>query len=104
MQIAGSGFKILASDLVSLLEICPRLAIALARFSQEMGLQAAQVAACNRVHEVEERLARWLLMSQDRIGGDVVPLTQEFLSHMLALVEQALLWLLVCAKGRAHHV
>jgi CRP-like cAMP-binding protein len=33
--------------------------------------------------EVDERLARWLLMSQDRIGGDVVPLTHEFLAHML---------------------
>src|SRR5256885_2732631 len=37
----------------------------------------------NRLHEVEERLARWLLMSQDRIGGDAVPLTQDFLAHML---------------------
>ena len=48
-----------------------------------MTMQATQVAACNRVHEVEERLARWLLMSQDRLGGDRVPLTQEFLAHML---------------------
>lgn len=46
-------------------------------------MQAMQVAACNRLHEVPERLARWLLMSQDRIGGDRVPLTQEFLAHML---------------------
>lgn len=46
-------------------------------------MQATQVAACNRLHGVEERLARWLLMSQDRVQGDVVPLTQEFLSHML---------------------
>jgi CRP-like cAMP-binding protein len=35
------------------------------------------------VHEVDERLARWLLMSQDRIGGSMIPLTQEFLAHML---------------------
>ena len=48
-----------------------------------MAVQSAQVAACNRLHEVEERLARWLLMSQDRLGGDSVPLTQEFLAHML---------------------
>ncbi len=46
-------------------------------------MQAVHVAACNRLHEVDERLARWLLMSQDRLGGDVVPLTQEFLAHML---------------------
>jgi CRP-like cAMP-binding protein len=46
-------------------------------------MQATQVAACNRLHDVAERLARWLLMSQDRVGGETVPLTQEFLSHML---------------------
>ena len=46
-------------------------------------MQATQVAACNRVHAVEQRLARWLLMSQDRLGGDLVPLTQDFLAHML---------------------
>jgi CRP-like cAMP-binding protein len=48
-----------------------------------MALQSSQVAACNRLHEVDERLARWLLMSQDRLSGDLVPLTQEFLAHML---------------------
>jgi CRP-like cAMP-binding protein len=53
------------------------------RFAQTMAMQATQVATCNRLHEVEERLARWLLMSQDRLGGDRVPLTQEFLAHML---------------------
>jgi CRP-like cAMP-binding protein len=41
------------------------------------------VAACNRLHEVDERLARWLLMSQDRLGSSNVELTQEFLAHML---------------------
>jgi CRP-like cAMP-binding protein len=46
-------------------------------------MQATHVAACNRLHEVDARLARWLLMSQDRLGGDIVPLTQEFLAHML---------------------
>jgi CRP-like cAMP-binding protein len=35
------------------------------------------------LHEVDERMARWLLMSQDRLGGDDIPLTQEFLAHML---------------------
>ena len=46
-------------------------------------MEVTQIAACNRLHEVDERLARWLLMSQDRIGSDVLPLTQEFLSQML---------------------
>ena len=53
------------------------------QYSHVMGMQGAQVAVCNRIHEVDERLARWLLMSQDRIDSEVVPLTHEFLAHML---------------------
>lgn len=83
MQIGGSGFRISGSDLRIVLRKCPNLTMGLARFSHEMGFQAAQVAACNRLHEMDKRLARWLLMSQDRLGGNVVPLTQEYLSHML---------------------
>ena len=42
-------------------------------------------AACNRLHSMEERCARWLLMTHDRAGQDTFPLTQEFLSHMLGV-------------------
>jgi CRP-like cAMP-binding protein len=84
VQVAGSAFRVSAQDLIAALRDCPRLATALQRFTQELGLQSSQVAACNRLHDVDERLARWLLMSQDRLGGnDLVPLTQEFLAHML---------------------
>ena len=48
-------------------------------------MQTTQIAACNRLHEVEERLARWILMTQDRIQLDHLPLTQEFLASMLGL-------------------
>jgi CRP-like cAMP-binding protein len=83
MQIGGSAFKIRAKDFAALLPGCPQLERSLFRLSQEMATQAAQVAACNRLHEVDERLARWLLMCQDRLEGNRVPLTQEFLAHML---------------------
>jgi CRP-like cAMP-binding protein len=83
MQVAGNGFRVNAKDIGGVLRACPKLGLALQRFGLEMAVQSAQVAACNRLHEVEERLARWLLMSQDRLGGDSVPLTQEFLAHML---------------------
>lgn len=82
-QIGGTAFRMRAGALVKALGKCPQLEKSLNRYSQELGLQTTQVAACNRLHEVEQRLARWLLMSQDRIGGDIVPLTQEFLAHML---------------------
>jgi CRP-like cAMP-binding protein len=83
MQVAGSGYRISAKALTGVLRRCPQLAKSLQRYAQELVLQATHVAACNRLHEVEQRLARWLLMSQDRLGGDIVPLTQEFLAHML---------------------
>jgi CRP-like cAMP-binding protein len=83
MQVAGSAHQITAADFREVLSHSPVLEKSLNRYSQSLGMQATHVAACNRLHEVEERLARWLLMSQDRLGGDVVPLTQEFLAHML---------------------
>jgi len=83
VQITGSAFRLSAARALQALNKCPQLSRKLNRYSQELGMQATQVAACNRLHDVEERLARWLLMSQDRVGGEIVPLTQEFLSHML---------------------
>jgi CRP-like cAMP-binding protein len=55
----------------------------LQRFAMILGMQSTQLAACNRLHDVGERLARWLLMSHDRIRSDIMPLTQEFLGQML---------------------
>lgn len=51
--------------------------------TQVQGLILGQLAACNRFHEVEERLARWLLMVEDRVGSPYFFLTQEFLAEML---------------------
>ena len=82
-QAEGTAFRITADDMRKALRSCPQLTVALVRYSQEATMEVTQIAACNRLHEVDERLARWLLMSQDRIGSDVLPLTQEFLSQML---------------------
>lgn len=57
----------------------------LLRYLQLLLLQTGQIAACNRLHSISERLARWLLMSQDRCRSDNLPLTQEFLSIMLGI-------------------
>ena len=83
MQVEGTAFRIQASDVELAVKQYEPLRSSLSRYSYELTMQATQVAACNRLHEVDERLARWLLMSQDRLGGDVVSLTQEFLAHML---------------------
>jgi len=82
-QIEASAFRIDADKLADLLLQCPKLERRLQQFSQIMAMVVTQIAACNRLHEVDERLARWLLMSADRIGSNAVPLTQEFLAQML---------------------
>ena len=58
---------------------------ALYRYTYALMAQVSQTAACNRFHEAEPRLARWLLMTRDRVGADEFPLTHEFLAHMLGL-------------------
>jgi len=83
IQIKGDAFRITAKQLIELLPKCPELEKHLNRYAQELNLQGAQIAACNKLHPVEQRLARWLLMSQDRVGSSIFTLTQEFLSHML---------------------
>ncbi|MCU1302241.1 MAG: transcriptional regulator, Crp/Fnr family [Candidatus Sulfotelmatobacter sp.] len=85
VQIAGTAFRVNSPTLVRVLRECPALARRMQQYALFLAMQGSQVAACNRLHEVDERLARWLLMSQDRIGidGGVVPLTHEFLAHML---------------------
>jgi CRP-like cAMP-binding protein len=82
-QIEATAFRVDGETLMVILRQCPDLERRLQQFSQIMTMQVTQIAACNRLHEVDERLARWLLMSADRIGSDSVPLTHEFLAQML---------------------
>ena len=58
---------------------------ALFRYTYALMAQISQTAACNRFHEAEARLARWLLMTRERVGLDEFRLTHEFLAHMLGL-------------------
>jgi CRP-like cAMP-binding protein len=83
MQIAGSGLRIKSKSLENTLQHSPELRLVLNRFVLIQGLQIAQIAACNRLHEIEQRLARWLLMCQDRVDSDLLPVTHEFLAQML---------------------
>ena len=55
------------------------------RFTEAILNLSAQTAACNRLHSIEQRCARWLLMAIDRVQSDEIPLTHEFLSSMLGV-------------------
>jgi CRP-like cAMP-binding protein len=83
MQMSGSGLRIRSEVFKDVLSFAPTLRSELSRFGLMHGMQAAQLAACNRLHEVEQRLSRWLLMCQDRVDSQLLPLTHEFLSQML---------------------
>jgi hypothetical protein len=58
---------------------------ALYRYTYALMAQISQTAACNRFHDSEQRLARWLMMTRDRVGADQFSLTHVFLAHMLGL-------------------
>ena len=82
-QIEATAFRVDGETLVVLLRQCSHLERQLQQFSQLMAMQVTQIAACNRLHEVNERLARWLLMSADRVASNSLPLTQELIAQML---------------------
>lgn len=82
-QIKGEALRVSAKDFESICEDVPELKRRLLLYMHSMYEQASQFAACNRRHEAEPRLARWLLMVQDRIDSDELTLTQEFLAIML---------------------
>lgn len=83
VQIAGDGQRVRADVLTEIMESSPELKRLMNRYSQIQGMQVAQLAACNRLHEIENRLARWMLMCQDRIESDMLPMTHEFFAQML---------------------
>ena len=83
VQIDATAFRMSAAALTDLLRRCPLLERRLQQFSQIAAMETTQIAACNRIHDVEERLSRWLLMCADRTGEHSLPLTQDLLSQML---------------------
>ncbi len=85
-QIAGDAQRVPARALLRLVAASPTMAAVLRRYTQAFVNQLAQSVACNRLHRIDQRCARWLLMTHDRVGGGAsFDLTQEFLSYMLGV-------------------
>jgi CRP-like cAMP-binding protein len=83
VQITGDGFRVKVGALQNTLESTPHLRMMLNRYAVFRGMQVAQTAACNRLHGIRQRLARWLLMTQDRVDSGALPITHDFLATML---------------------
>ena len=83
VQISGDGFRIKGEVFQKLLSVVPNMRKALNRYIVLLGMQVSQTAACNRLHEIEQRLARWLLMAEDSAGTPILGITHDFLATML---------------------
>jgi CRP-like cAMP-binding protein len=85
VQIPGSALRMSSTMFQKELEESPLLRALLLRYAEAAQAHVSQTAACNARHGLEQRLARWLLMVQDRTEGNELPLTQEFLAAMLGV-------------------
>lgn len=86
VQVPGEAYRISLDALAAAARNSNGLVRCLVYFAQASIVQSAQSTACNSLHAAEQRLCRWLLLTQDRLGGsDIVPLTQEHLAVMLGV-------------------
>jgi CRP-like cAMP-binding protein len=83
VQVANSGSRMKAEQVIAEFKRGGELQSLLLRYTQALFTQVTQTAACNRLHTIEERLARWLLIVSDSMQSDTFPLTQEFIAQML---------------------
>jgi CRP-like cAMP-binding protein len=85
VQIPGLALRIPAPDLQAVMARNPAIREHLLRYVQLLMGQQAQVALCNAKHEIDKRLARWLLLAQDRVAGNQLPVTHDLLAMMLGV-------------------
>jgi CRP-like cAMP-binding protein len=85
VQIPDGAVRMKAEAFKLEIEHCPYLRQSLMHYAQAFYIQAAQSAACNRLHPLGGRLARWMLLCQDRMQSDLLPLTHEVMSIMLGV-------------------
>jgi len=84
-QVPAEGLRMSVAAFSAEVDRAPVLTTLLHRYSQAVFTQVAQASACNRIHPVRQRCARWLLQTHDRVGADEFSLTHDFLSQMLGV-------------------
>ena len=83
IQMPATAYRVPYAALRELFLESEEIRMRILEVVQQQGMAMSQLAACNKLHEAEPRLARWLLMVQDRVEDDTLNLTQEFLAQML---------------------
>ena len=97
VQVAGDALKMEARVLRQEFKRGGVFQLALLRYTQALITQISQTAVCNRLHPVEKRLCRWLLLTRDRVPSDELLMTQEFIAHMLGVRREGV-------TAAAHHL
>jgi CRP-like cAMP-binding protein len=83
IQIAGDGFQMKGNELERVMRSAPQLRMILGKHTGLQAMQVAQTAACNRLHDIQQRLSRWLLMTQDRADSGTLSITHDFIATMM---------------------
>jgi CRP-like cAMP-binding protein len=100
MQVGGYGFRIANDRLIAVFSESNSLRSLFNRYVQAASIQTAYTAFSNANHQIEQRLARWILMCHDRSDGDTIFLTHEFLSIMLSVRRQSVTTTLHILEGK----
>jgi CRP-like cAMP-binding protein len=85
VQIPGKACRIPIAAFRDVMPACPQMMLMLNRYLLAYLAQVSQTSACNSQHTILQRCARWILLTHDRVGSDMIPLTQEFLAYMLGV-------------------
>ncbi|MBL8552016.1 MAG: Crp/Fnr family transcriptional regulator [Hyphomonadaceae bacterium] len=83
VRVPGTALRLRTDDLLKEADRSPQIRWLIERFVLAIFNQIGQTAACNRLHSLEQRCARWLLITDDSVGGDTIPVTHEFLAKLL---------------------
>jgi CRP-like cAMP-binding protein len=89
VQVPGDAFRMSATAFRRMLDRSTKSRGLFLRYTMALVTQIAQNTSCNRLHEVQERCARWLLQTHDRVDSDSFSLKQEFLAQMLGVIGRA---------------
>lgn len=84
-QVPGKALRMSAAHFLAAIKNNGNLTAILHLYTQALMIQISQGTACNRAHTIQQRCARWLLLTHDRVGRDEFLLTQEFLGQMLGI-------------------
>lgn len=85
VQSAGAAYRMKAADVKAEFERAERFQAMLLRYTMALMAQISQTAVCNRLHPIEQQLARWILLSHDRLHTDKLTMTHDLISNMLGV-------------------